>query len=527
MKKNLPVTDTEHELSDDDVIISSTDLKGAITSVNQTFRDISGFSDDELLYKNHNVVRHPDMPPAAFGDLWNTLKTDKPWMGIVKNRCKNGDYYWVDAFATPMIKGGVTSGYESTRVKADPTIVKRAEKIYQSIWANKFKLPKFKVCYAVKLTILFSTFQLLAMVGLLLTDSIAVIPAAVVWLSTSILSYFAINTLCIPFKSLAQQAKSYIENPITQLVYTGRHDEIGQIDLSLRMLNSLNRTILKRLDHVSTTLANHASDAEDLVEDTRSGVQRQQAEIEQVATAMNEMTATIQEVARNTQSAAEAADNANMQAGIGAQKVSNAVQVIQSLSTDIENTEQSIQELANNSVEIGAVLDVIKGVAEQTNLLALNAAIEAARAGEQGRGFAVVADEVRTLASRTQESTAEIQSMIEKIQQGTKNAVDKMAEVRERSNEGLSNVSSSSDAIQEMRQAVETMNTLNTQIASAAEEQSVVGSTIAENIENISQVSSSTETTANEMANTTHGLVELASGIHNMISQFEEAINKK
>jgi len=526
VKKNLPVTDIEYELSEDDVIISSTDLKGAITSVNQTFRNISGFSDDELLYKNHNMVRHPDMPPAAFGDLWNDLKMNKPWMGIVKNRCKNGDYYWVDAFATPMIKDGVTSGYESTRVKADPTIVKRAEKIYQSIWANKFKLPKFKVCYAVKLTALFSGFQLCAMVGLLLADAIAIIPAAIVWFSTSALSYFAISTLCIPFKKVAQKAKSYIDNPITQLVYTGRHDEIGQIDLSLRMLNALNRTILKRLGHVSTTLSNHASDAGDLVEDTRNGVQRQQAEIDQVATAMNEMTSTVQEVARNTQSAAEAADNANIQAGIGAQKVSNAVQVIQSLSTDIEDTEQSIQELANNSVEIGAVLDVIKGVAEQTNLLALNAAIEAARAGEQGRGFAVVADEVRTLASRTQESTAEIQSMIEKIQLGTKNAVDKMADVRERSNEGLENVSSSSEAIQEMRQAVETMNSLNTQIASAAEEQNVVGNTIAENIENISQVSSSTETTANEMASTTHGLVELAAGVHNMISQFEEAINK-
>ena len=526
MKKNTPVTDTEYELSDDDVIISSTDLKGAITSTNQTFKSISGFSDEELLYKNHNMVRHPDMPPAAFGDLWSTLKTDKPWMGVVKNRCKNGDYYWVDAFVTPMIENGNTSGYESTRVKAEPKIIKRAEKIYQSIWANKFKLPKFKFDYTLKLTALFSVFQLIAMVGLLTTNAISIVPAVTVLLLTSVISYFAINVFLKPFRNVTRQAKNLIENPITQLVYTGRHDEVGQIDLSLRMLTSLNRTILKRLDNVSETLANHASDAGDLVEDTRSGVQRQQAEIEQVATAMNEMTSTVQEVARNTQSAAEAADNANIQAGIGAQKVSNAVQVIQSLSTDIEDTEQSIQELANNSVEIGTVLDVIKGVAEQTNLLALNAAIEAARAGEQGRGFAVVADEVRTLASRTQESTAEIQSMIEKIQQGTKNAVNKMADVRQRSNEGLENVSSSSEAIQEMREAVETMNTLNTQIASAAEEQSVVSETIAENIENINQVSNTTGTTAAEMANTTQGLVELASGIHNMINQFEEAINK-
>lgn len=527
MKKNLPITDTEYELSDSDVIISATDLKGAITSTNKTFKLISGFSDEELINKNHNVVRHPDMPPAAFNDLWNTMKSKQPWMGIVKNRCKNGDYYWVDAFVTPMIKAGQTSGYESTRVKADPEIIKRADKIYQSIWANKFKLPKFKPDYTVKLTALFSSFQFLAMAGLFLTNTISLLPAAIVLLSTSIISYFAISVFLKPFVNVTRAAKEYINNPLTQLVYTGRHDEVGQIDLSLRMLNSLNRTILKRLDQVSETLTNHASDVGDLVDDTRSSVLRQNTELEQVATAMNEMTTTVQEVARNTQGAADAADKANQQAGVGAQKVAAAVKVIQSLSTDIEDTEHSIQDLASNSLEIGAVLDVIKGVAEQTNLLALNAAIEAARAGEQGRGFAVVADEVRTLASRTQQSTAEIQSMIEKIQHGTKNAVDKMADVRQRSSEGLENVSSSSEAIQEMRQAVEIMSTLNTQIAGATEEQGVVGATIAENIENISQVSRSTETTANEMANTTRGLIEMATGIHHMISQFEEAINKK
>ena len=523
----MPVTDTEYKLLDDDVIISSTDLKGAITSTNPTFKSISGFNDEELLHKNHNMVRHPDMPPAAFGDLWNTLKSNKPWMGIVKNRCKNGDYYWVDAFVTPLINNGTCSGYESTRVKAEPEVVKRADKIYKSIWANKFKLPKFKPSYTVKLTALFSVLQLFAMLGLLAANEISIIPAVIVLVSTSVLSYLAINVFLKPFKNVTRQAKSFIENPITQLVYTGRHDEVGQIDLSLRMLTSLNRTILKRLDQVSTELASHASDAGDLVEDTRSGVQRQQAELDMVATAMNEMTATVHEVANSTQNAAKAADSAHQQAGVGAQKVAAAKQVIQSLSTDIEDTEQSIQELANNSLEIGAVLDVIKGVAEQTNLLALNAAIEAARAGEQGRGFAVVADEVRTLASRTQESTAEIQSMIEKIQHGTKSAVDKMADVRQRSNEGLENVSSSSEAIQEMCQAVEEMSAMNTQIASAAEEQSAVGGTIAENIENISHVSRSTETTANEMANTTRSLVEMAAGIHNMIRQFEEATNTK
>lgn len=525
MKKNLPVTENQHELSNGEVIISATDLKGAITSVNETFKIISGYNDEELFGKNHNVVRHPDMPPAAFGDLWSTMKDNKPWMGIVKNRCKNGDYYWVDAFVTPLSLNGKATGYESTRVKADTETIQRADKVYKSIWAGRFKIPKFKLDFRVKLTTFFSLTQLLIMSGLFLSNTISLFPALSIWLVTSVLSFFAVNLILKPLHKVTMQAKSYINNPITQYVYTGRHDDIGQIDLAMKMLNSMNRTILKRLDQVSGELAGYARDAADLVSDTRQGVQRQQSEIEQVATAMNEMTATVQEVARNTQSAAETATKANEQASIGASKVDSAVKVIQSLSIDVNEAENSIQELADNSVEIGAVLDVIKGVAEQTNLLALNAAIEAARAGEQGRGFAVVADEVRTLASRTQESTQEIQAMIEKIQQGTQTVVEKMAGVRKCSNEGLENVETSSAAIQEMRAAVDTMNGLNTQIASAAEEQSAVSGTIAENIENINMVSQSTDTTATEMFATTQHLAGLSSDIHNMINQFEEAIS--
>jgi len=526
VKKNLPITDNEYKLADTDVIISATDLKGAVTSVNQTFKAVSGFSDDELLGKNHNVVRHPDMPPAAFDDLWTRIKDNQTWMGIVKNRCKNGDYYWVDAFVTPLLENGRIMGYESTRVKPDQQIVQRAEKVYQAIWANKFKLPRFKLNCANKVSLVFSAMQLMVMAGLHFITDLPAIWAVLIWLFSSAIGSAVIHYFYKPLKAVTDKARKFMNNPITQYVYTGRYDEAGQLDLAMEMLNAMNRTILKRLEQVSGTLEGHAQNAADLVKDTQNGVQRQQAEIEQVATAINEMTATVQEVARNTQNAAEAAESANQQASVGASKVNSALEVIQSLSGDVEKTESSIQELANNSVEIGTVLDVIKGVAEQTNLLALNAAIEAARAGEQGRGFAVVADEVRTLASRTQESTEEIQSMIEKIQNGTQDAVNKMADVRQRSMQGLENVESSATSIKEMRAAVETMNTMNTQIASAAEEQSVVSGTISENIENINQVSHSTDTVASEMSSTSLELADLASNIHSMINQFGEAISK-
>ena len=137
MKQNLPVTDNEAKLADNDYIISATDAKGIITRVNETFTRISGFTEDELIGKNHNMVRHPDMPPAAFEDMWNTLKAGEPWMGTVKNRCKNGNYYWVDAYVSPMFENGKVTGYESIRTKADPEVVKRAEKTYQRINAGK------------------------------------------------------------------------------------------------------------------------------------------------------------------------------------------------------------------------------------------------------------------------------------------------------------------------------------------------------------------------------------------------------
>ena len=137
MKKNLPITDNEVTFDARAAITSTTDLKGALTYINQDFLEISGFSSDELLGKNHNIVRHPDMPSAAFEDLWATIKSGKSWMGLVKNRCKNGDYYWVDAFVTPLKKNGEVVGYESTRFKSSDSLTKRAKDVYEKFNAGK------------------------------------------------------------------------------------------------------------------------------------------------------------------------------------------------------------------------------------------------------------------------------------------------------------------------------------------------------------------------------------------------------
>ena len=186
MKKNLPITDNEVTFDDSVAITSTTDLKGALTYINKDFLDISGFSTNELIGKNHNVVRHPEMPSAAFEDLWATVKSGKAWMGLVKNRCKNGDYYWVDAFVTPLAKNGEITGYESTRVKPSPIRVKSVTALYKKINAGK-KLKLKSLSFLHKQILTGSLFQLLISTSLAVMGLLSIPVAAVAWVGISLI----------------------------------------------------------------------------------------------------------------------------------------------------------------------------------------------------------------------------------------------------------------------------------------------------------------------------------------------------
>lgn len=323
-----------------------------------------------------------------------------------------------------------------------------------------------------------------------------------------------------PLDTVIDVMKKIADGDLSNEVNVTSSDEIGQLLKAAKDMQAKLRDIVGNMVQVASDLDSGSVTLTEITNETRNGATRQASETDLVATAMTEMASTVHEVATNAGLAADAANKADHESKNGQLVVNNTIAVINELATEVENVAEVIHKLEHESNAISSVLDVIKGIAEQTNLLALNAAIEAARAGEQGRGFAVVADEVRTLATRTQQSTAEIHDMIEKLQIGSHEAVQVMQKGRERAKTSVEQAELSGQSLMAITETVAIISDMNTQIAAAAEEQSAVATEINRNVVNISQIAEDSSRGAEETGHASQNMAGLSAKMQQLIKQF-------
>lgn len=519
MKDNGPITQKERNIPDNYRLISSTDRKGIITHCNDDFVEVSGYDRKELIGSPHNILRHPDMPAAVFEDMWRTIKRGHPWMGLVKNRCKNGDHYWVSAYVTPIMHDGKPAGFESVRVKTSDERKARAFAIYQRM--NQGRSP---VSFSKRAFYAARDLTPVLIPGLSATAAAAFLGS--IEASLAVLAGTAISCvwygryISTMLQRMLQIRPEAFDSELIGSTYFNAQGREAQLSLMLLSEGARNRTALARIKDAVGGLLRVADDTSQQAKTSNEQVQRQTQATDQTAAAMNQMSTTIQEVAATVEQNAEQADNAKQNTDESVKLARQASEVIVELHEAVKQIAQTVEALDSSTAEIGEAADLISSIAEQTNLLALNAAIEAARAGEHGRGFSVVADEVRNLARRTSESTDSIHNVINQLRGRAKEAVTVSQQGEKSAAEGVDKVKRADSALSQISDAIEQIADMSTQMASAVEQQSGVAEHINQQLSEIAEIARQTEQTSDNTQKSSDELKRTSYELYELIERF-------
>lgn len=509
MRTNLPVTTTEVVLSDNFSIVSTTDLHGNITYANPYFVEVSGYSKQELIGAPQNILRHPDMPVEAFADLWTTIKAGRPWTGMVKNRTKSGDFYWVLANVTPVFDNGQPTGYMSVRTKPSREQVQQADALYKEIREGNprklnildgravgngmlSKLNRIGTAQRTKASLLVAVFAfvLLSLQALwpktMPASPLFLLVVCGMGLCAAVYTFVCLNSkIWTPLRHCTRIARIMAGGDLTHDVVATDQSEMGQLQNAIRQTNINLRSIIgdvrSNFGAINQATQEIATGNMDLSNRTES----QASSLEETAASMEQLTSTVQQSATN-------AAQANTLAIDASDTANKSGDIVQHLVT-------TMQDISVASKKIVDIIGLIDGIAFQTNILALNAAVEAARAGEQGRGFAVVASEVRSLAGRSAAAAKEVRALIDtslsKVDAGTaltaqaggsmQQVIDSTARVTTIMAEINETTREQSLGIAQVGQAVNLLDTVTQQNAALVEEAAAAAGNLFEQTDNL------------------------------------------